>query len=187
MDTNTKLVWKGLEDQTFEHCMVTRTPGQLEVQSKIEGPVNNVHTIVEYEVVLDTAWTVSSVQVKMTAPAPEKSIKLTHNKFGEWVDDNLHTRPDLDGCLDIDISLTPFTNSLPVKRLCFKPGESRELPVLYFDLPAFDIRIQKQRYTYLGNNVFKFEALDTGYTNEITFTPGGFVQQYPDLYELLPS
>jgi hypothetical protein len=187
MDAITKLVWKGLEDATFEHCMVTRKPGQLEVQSKIEGPVNNVHTIVEYEVVLDATWTVHSVQVKMSAPDPAKSIKLTHNKFGEWVDDALHTRPDLDGCRDIDISLTPFTNSLPVKRLCFKPGESHEIQVLYFDLPAFDIRMQKQRYTFLNNNVFRFEALDTGYTNEITFNPAGFVQQYPDLFELLPA
>ena len=187
MDTSTRLVWKGLEDQTFEHCVVTRKTGQLEIQSKIEGPVNNVHTVVEYELVLDAAWTVSSLQVKMTAPAPEKIIKLTHNKFGEWVDDTLHTRPDLDGCLDIDISLTPFTNSLPVKRLCFKPGESREIQVLYFDLPAFDISMKKQRYTYQGGNVFKFESLDTGYTNVITFTAAGFVQQYPNLFELVPS
>lgn len=178
------MIWKGLYDPTFEHCIVTRKPEHLLVQSKIEGPVNNVHTIVEYELMLDTNWMVCSVELKMVAPTPQRYIKLTHNKYGEWVDHELHTRPELDGCLDIDISLTPFTNTLPVKRLCFKPGERHDIKVLYFDLPVFDITMQTQRYTYLGENRFTFEAPDTGYTNEITFTPAGFIQEYPGLFEL---
>jgi hypothetical protein len=183
MEAITQLSWKGLEDQTFEHCSITRTPGQMVVQSKIEGAVNNEHTIVEYVLELDNAWMVNSVEVKMTQPAT-RSIKLTHNKYGEWVDSDLHTWPELDGCMELDISLTPFTNTLPIKRLWFKPGESHEIKVVYFDLPAFDIRIQTQRYTYLGDNVFRFESLDTGYTNEITFNASGFVQHYPELFEL---
>src|SRR5262245_28293155 len=149
METTSKLVWKGLDDQTYEHCTLQRKPGQLVVTSKIEGPVNNQHIIVEYEIVLDNNWTVNSVEVKLINPEP-RSIKLTHNKYGEWIDDSLHPRPDLDGCMDIDISLTPFTNTLPVKRLCYKAGESREIKVVYFDLPAFEVRLQTQRYTFLG-------------------------------------
>jgi len=184
MEVTTKLVWKGLDDPTFEHCTISRMPGQLFVQSKIEGPVNNVHTIVEYEVELDNAWTVASVQLKMIAPEPARSIKLTHNRYGEWVDDTLHTRPELDGCMDIDISLTPFTNSLPVKRLCFQPGESHEIKVVYFNLPEFTFYLQRQRYTYQGNDLYKYEGLDTGYSNVITFNPAGFVEHYPGLFEL---
>jgi hypothetical protein len=183
MDTVTQLSWKGLDDQTFEHCAVSRMPGTMMVQSKIEGAVNNEHTIVEYRLEMDNAWTISAVEVRMSQPAV-KSIRLTHNKFGEWVDETLHTWPQLDGCMEVDISLTPFTNSLPIKRLCFKPGESREIKVVYFDLPSFEIKMHPQRYTYLGDNKFKFESLETGYTNEITFNDAGFVQDYPALFEL---
>lgn len=183
MDTITPLSWKGLNDPTFEHCLVSRMPGAIVVQSKIEGTVNNEQTIVEYRLELDTAWSLQSVQLSMTQPAV-RSIRLTHNKFGEWVDDQLKTWPQLDGCMEVDISLTPFTNTLPVKRLCFKPGESREIKVVYFDLPSFEISMKPQRYTYLGDNVFRFESLDADYVNEITFNAAGFVQHYPDLFEL---
>src|SRR5438270_6870205 len=104
MDVITKLAWKGLENSTFEHCTVTRSPGNILVQSKIEGPVNNVHTIVEYELRLTTSWIVTSVSLKMSlSDAPEQIIKLTHNKTGDWADDSLHSRTDLETCMDVDI------------------------------------------------------------------------------------
>jgi len=187
MDVITKLAWKGIENATFEHCTVTRSPGNILVQSKLEGPVNNVHTIVEYEVRLTTSWIVTSVLLKMTlAGASEQVIKLTHNKLGDWADDSLHTLTDLETCMDVDISVTPFTNTLPLKRLCFKTGESRELKMVYFDLPSFEVKASRQRYTYLGNNRFIYEGIDTGYKNEIAFTPDGFVKLYPGLFELAP-
>jgi hypothetical protein len=184
MDVTTNLNWKGLDDPTVEHCTIIRSTGNIVVKSKIEGLVNNVHTIAEYELQLTTSWIVYSVDLNINNDNTKQSVKLMHNKAGEWTDASMRVVHELDGCIDIDISLTPFTNTLPVKRLCFKTGESRELKMLYIDLHSFDVKAQPQRYTYLGNNHFVFEALDTGYKNEITFTPDGFVRNYPGLFEL---
>lgn len=184
MEVITNFNWKGLDDPTFEHCTVIRSLGNILVRSKIEGPVNNVHTVVEYELQLTTSWIVYSVEVNINSNDIQQSVKLMHNKAGEWTDASLRVVHELDSCIDIDISLTPFTNTLPVKRLCFKTGESREIKVLYIDLHSFEVRAAPQRYTYQGNNHFIFESLDTGYKNEITFTPDGFVRNYPGLFEL---
>lgn len=184
MEFLTKLVWKGLENATLEHCTIIRSPGNILVQSKIEGAVNNVHTVVEYELQLTNAWIVYAVELKMNRAESEQSVKLIHNKSGEWSDSALHILPQLEDCIDLDISVTPFTNTLPVKRLCFKPGESRELKMVYIDLPSFELKMSRQRYTWLGNNRFIYEGMDTGYKNEITFNPDSFVIQYPGLFEL---
>jgi hypothetical protein len=184
MEFLTKLVWTGLENATFEHCTIIRSPGNILVQSKIEGAVNNVHTVVEYELRLTNAWIVYDAELKVNLADQEQSVKLIHNKSGEWSDGELHILPGLEDCMDIDISVTPFTNTLPVKRLCFKPGESRELKMVYIDLPSFELKMSRQRYTWLGNNRFIYEGIDTGYRNEITFNPEGFVIQYPGLFEL---
>lgn len=184
MTTTTHLEWKGLEDPTLEHCTITSSPGKILVQSKIGGLVNEVQMVVEYELQLDTLWNVSSVEVKINDALQPQFLKLVYSPTGEWTDAALHVRHDLKGCKDIDISLTPFTNTLPVKRLCLEKGESREIKVVYIDLPAFDVKAQQQRYTYLGNNRFAFEVPDTGYKNEITFTADGYVWHYPNLFEM---
>jgi hypothetical protein len=177
-----ELQWKGMENLTYEHCTVLFTPGTIMVQSKIEGPVNNVHTIIEYVLQLDTRWNIRSLQVSSNSA---QTIQFTQNKQGEWADASRRVQHVLDGCTAIDMSLTPFTNTLPIKQHCFKNGESREFQILYIDLSLFEVKPVQQRYTYLGHDRFRYEGLDTGYKNEITFTREGFVQSYPNLFELV--
>ena len=38
--------------------------------------------------------------------------------------------------IDVDISATPFTNTLPIRRLGLQPGEFAELDVAFVDAPA---------------------------------------------------
>ena len=44
------------------------------------------------------------------------------------------------GCIDVDIRATPFTNTLPIRRLALQPGESRDLRMAFIDVPGLDVR-----------------------------------------------
>ena len=58
-------------------------------------------------------------------------LHLESDGEGHW-QENGKDRPDLHGCIDIDIQATPFTNTLPIRRLGLKTGESTgDPPVLY--------------------------------------------------------
>ena len=55
--------------------------------------------------------------VQTGGPEPcEADLSLTGDGAGRWQIDG-RDAPDLDGCLDLDIQVTPFTNSLPIRRL----------------------------------------------------------------------
>ncbi len=57
-----------------------------------------------------------------------------------------HPFESLMGCLDIGLSATPFSNTLPIRRLNLKPGESAVIDVAYVALPALNVKKVPQRY-----------------------------------------
>ena len=50
---------------------------------------------------------------------------------GHWADGSGAELPDLAGCVDVDIAVTPFTNTLPIRRLPWQPGRARDLLMVY--------------------------------------------------------
>ena len=62
------------------------------------------------------------------------------------------------GCIDIDISLTPFTNSLPINRLEWELNKPRQINVMFLDILSHEIIPVQQRYTKLSNTEYKFET-----------------------------
>jgi hypothetical protein len=51
--------------------------------------------------------------------------------------------------VDVDISITPFTNTLPIGRLKLHTGESQEILAVYICMPDLAISTDRQRYTCL--------------------------------------
>ena len=90
---------------------------------------------------------------------------------------------DFAGCTDIDISCTPFTNTLPIRRLNLKIGESAEIQVLHVDCPQIRFEVSRQRYERLSESQYRFTSLENDFTAIITVDENGFVTDYPELFE----
>jgi hypothetical protein len=94
--------------------------------------------------------------------------------------------PELDGCIDVDVSATPFTNTLPIRRLGLRPGESEELLVAYIRVPELLVGLERQRYGCLGvqadGGLYRFEALPSGFTANLPVDSDGLVIDYPRLF-----
>ncbi len=87
----------------------------------------------------------------------------------------------------MDISTTPFTNTLPIRRLDLDPGESQEIRVAYVDVPGMAVRPERQRYACLerhtGGGVYRYESLDGNrFTADLTVDADGLVLDYPGLF-----
>jgi hypothetical protein len=53
--------------------------------------------------------------------------------------------PEFDECIDVDIPLTPFTNTLPINRLELLQQEQREIKVVYIDILEHQIKSVRQK------------------------------------------
>ena len=86
----------------------------------------------QYALRLDPQWRVR--QLLLFRDLDEPDLWLGHDGGGRWGEINGAHRPDLDGCVDVELSCTPFTLSLPVRRLGLGVGEAADLPVVSIDV-----------------------------------------------------
>ena len=86
------------------------------------------------------------------------------------------------GCIDIDISLTPFTNSLPINRLQLQVNEVQYIKVLYIDILGRTIRSVVQQYTKISDHKYQYENVPNDFEAVITVDEWGIVTEYPGLF-----
>lgn len=179
------LEWEALDWTGLEHVVVCADAagfcgrGQLILGPPI-GPVT-----VSYQLSCGASWRVNGLTITADSSAGSRTLALVADQDGRWLADG-QPRSDLDGCIDVDISLTPLTNTLPIQRLTWARGEAQDIDVVYVDAPALTARRARQRYTLLGGDtndgaaVYRYES--GSFTADVTVDSDGFVTDYPGLW-----
>ena len=103
---------------------------------------------VRYTVRCDAGWRTRELTVQSLA-GDGATLVLTGDGVGRWADGRGQRLAALDGCLDVDLMCTPFTNTLPIRRIGMAPGWSEELTVAYVAVPGLDVSVARQRYQCL--------------------------------------
>ena len=102
------------------------------------------------------------------------------------VDDGGEILSELDGCHDVDISATPFTNTLAIRRLKLKPAQAAQLRVVYLDGPSLKLRPVQQRYTCAEQRpdgmVMTYEGAFRGFKADLPLDADGLVIDYPETF-----
>ncbi|MGB3330238.1 MAG: putative glycolipid-binding domain-containing protein, partial [Thermomicrobiales bacterium] len=137
-------LWQPWEAAGSEHLRLWPSAhgGDMQVDSQlvIAGEDGEHLLRGSYRIVLDAAWRVRSLRVACEQEdGTAIGIALQSDRAGHWRDGSGTDLPDLDGCLDIDIAATPFTNTLPIRRLDLQPGQPVELRVVYIAIPTLDL------------------------------------------------
>jgi hypothetical protein len=142
-----------------------------------------------YRLETDAKWRVREVNLALQiggATQQEKAITLTADGKGRWRIDGVKA-PHLEGCVDVDIQITPLTNTLPIRRLGLTEGERSEIRVAYLPVPGLHPRPADQRYTCLKalgppGGLFRYEGLFRGFTADLPVDSNGFVVDYPETF-----
>lgn len=178
------IVWEGLADDTEEHCAVNFLDAGIIVRSEIEGWAEGKPVYAEYSIHLDSNWSVREFDIDFHVSDYRHAYQFRRNEAGRWTDGSGKPYPEFDGCRFIDITLTPFTNSLPINALHIAESENAEFDLLYVDVLNNEIRRDRQKYTRMPGNVFHFENDEGRFSAEIEVDEDGFVSHYPGLFEM---
>lgn len=176
---NARLTWIDESGTGIENLVVTYARGRIVVASHIVGPAATPFEV-DYLVECDAAWRTRLVRV--TRPADGLSVTLFADGDGNWTDDDGKTVTAAEGAIDVDISATPFTNTLPIRRLDLPIGGQADIVTAYVAVPELAVSRESQRYTRLAEGTYRFESLDSGFAREITVDGEGFVMDYPGLF-----
>jgi hypothetical protein len=89
----------------------------------------------------------------------------------------------LEGLFDIDLSLAPATNTLPIRRLAPAIGEAVDVTAVWIGFPDLVVELLPQRYTRLDERRYRYESNDGAFVREIEVDELGLVVSYEGLWQ----
>jgi hypothetical protein len=180
-----EIIWVPWVGPGLEHLRLVLEEGGSVADGLIVGVDRQRAFRARYEIRCDARWRVREVRVAVL-DSDQPAVELVAGGDGGWATRGGDAVPELEGCVDVDISATAFTNTLPIRRLGLGPGESAELAVAYVAVPDLRVGPERQRYkcleTHSNGGLYRLEALPSGFTAEIPVDADGLVVDYPGLF-----
>jgi hypothetical protein len=168
------VLWSGREYNSLENCVIAMRNGLLDVRSSIVGWYRNEAYRVNYSLSTNTQGEVASLHLEIQHNTRTLQHELLKRGDDGWKH-NGNNAPEFKGCVDVDISLSPLTNTLPINRLSLSVGDSRVIRVIYFDLLSDRIHPVSQRYTRLSNMSYRYENVPNDFEAIIIVDEHGIV------------
>ena len=175
------VLWVPVEGVGAEHLSVRSTAEGVVAEGVVVGARHGAPYGLRYRVACDALWRVREAVLSLAGE--DRRLHLRADGEGNWRDGDGQAVEALRGCVDIDISATPFTNTLPIRRLGLAPSEAREILVAYVAVPALAPEPVRQRYTCLEpGRLYRYEGLFRGYVGELPVDADGLVLDYPGTF-----
>ncbi|MGN6324823.1 putative glycolipid-binding domain-containing protein [Pseudolysinimonas sp.] len=172
-----EFIWRGVEVESLERARVSQG-----VEVQVESVIDSARGRYSYELVCAADWTFRSLHLE--ALAGHRSFDLVRGDDGAWTLDDVE-RADLAEAVDLDLAISPLTNTLPIRRLDLGIDDEADIVAAYVSFPDLEIVADPQRYTRLDEDAYVYESLDSDFEAELTVDAAGFVLEYPGLFERL--
>ena len=139
---------------------------------------------VRYEISLDPAWLTRSARVVSVSAHGRREVELETDGGGRWRVNGAEM-PELEGCLDVDLESSSFTNAFPIHRLGLAVGDEAEAPATW--VRELDVSLERleQRYRRLddggGHQRFDYHSPRDDFRSELVYDESGLVLDYPGI------
>ena len=173
--------WRPCEGVGLEHLDLRPAGDMISVRSIVVGERGGRPFGVTYGLSLRADWTVMRLDLVAT---DGRGLSLRSDGGGRWTDGDGEAIPVLDGCIDIDLAGSPFTNTLPIRRdVRLRTGNAIRCRMAYVPFDTFAPLVDDQIYTALdAGRRYRYEAADGTFTAEIAVDEDGLVTDYPGLF-----
>jgi uncharacterized protein len=176
--------WQDWDARGIEHLVLREGAREIVANSVVVGSADDSVFAIRYRIRCDQSWRVRSAEIGIVGT--DRKIEIAGDGKGNWSDASGKPLPKLAGAIDIDLSATPFTNTLPIRRLKLKAGQSAEIVTVYILVPALTMTTDPQRYTCLKpRKRYRYESIDSDFTRDIEVDSRGIVVTYPGLFRRL--
>ena len=183
---STHAFWTPVDGVGLEHLQLGEDRAGIAAESVVIGASDGAPFRIRYEIDCDRHWRPERVSIE-TLGRSATSMTLRADGEGTWIDGRGKELPALRGAVDVDVSATPFTNTLPIRRLDLDPGESADLTVAYLAVPDLRVESVPQRYTCLDpvdedGGRYRYDSIEGDFSAELPVDADGLVVEYPELF-----
>jgi uncharacterized protein len=89
----------------------------------------------------------------------------------------------VDGCADIDLSFSPSTNMLSIRRLLPKIGQRVNVRAAWLRFPECSLEPLDQIYERMTESTYRYESVGNSFEVYLKVNDAGFVTCYPGLWQ----
>jgi hypothetical protein len=182
MDRRRRVVfWQRTDAPGAELFRLAQSSDGVRLSGTILAAPEGAPLHVDYVIECGPSFETRAVSVAVDGEGGRRMLALQVAPAGVWRRDG-HVVPALARCIDVDLGLSPSTNTLPIRRLGLldlPPGTAREVTAAWIGFPGLELEALPQRYTRLDARRFRYEGLASGFTAEIEVDEDGLVVEYP--------
>jgi hypothetical protein len=175
--------WASEEGEGIEHLAFDARSEGFHVESAVVGQRYGRSYGLFYTVTCDPQWRVTHASLWVAGGG---ELELHGDGAGHWRDGSGRTLDAIEGCIDIDIAATPFTNTLPIRRLQLAEGERKPIQVAYISTPDLEVTRVEQAYSCIElNREYRYEGIFRNFAANMKIDEDGLVLDYPTLFRRL--
>lgn len=136
---------------------------------------------IAYQICCDRHWQTKKATVCLETAVANRRLALTVDGNRCWRA-NSSPLEFAEGLFDVDLEVSPATNTLPIHRLSLEVGESKETKAVWVRFPSLTLEPLRQRYTRLSSRLYRYEAPSLGFEAQLEVYDDGLIVKYGELW-----
>jgi hypothetical protein len=181
MDHVKTVLWRNADDTSLEYCSLYSGGGGFVLEGAIILGLEQLATKVTYRIDCDSRWRTRYVELSQERAGEISRLALVVDETQRW-QQSRSPLPLADGLFDVDFEISPVTNSLSIRRLNLKVGESAQSTAVWVRFPGLRLERLRQRYTRIDDTRYRYEAPELGFTAQLEVDKAGLIVKYGDLW-----
>jgi hypothetical protein len=176
------VLWQGVETGALDRCRLEAGPDGLRLSGTVLTAEFGTPLAVRYLVEAGPDGLTRRVELELDGGAVSRV--LVADGAGRWWWEGGAELAEVAGALDVDLTVTPATNTLPIRRLAdLAVGQAAELGMAWVQFPHLSVIPSAQRYERLAADRWRFSSGD--FSAELVVDPDGLVLEYSGLFRSL--
>jgi hypothetical protein len=175
-------LWRRIDTPGHDACRLEERPAGWRLAGAAVFLHRGEPANLSYVVNCDHAW--RALDGRVVGAAGEQAVDYLIQRRGDrgWALNGEDVK-GLDHLDDLDLSFTPATNLLQIKRIALPLGEPVRSPAAWFDFDSGALGELEQVYERRSERALYYRAPGVGYEGLLELAPSGFIRLYPGLWK----
>lgn len=171
------VLWQRPDLPALEVCRLRQGTAGYSFEGSVIACLRAESLEVSYIVSCTEEWVTRDALVVLRSGSTLHTLELQRDRDGHW-SSNDHRIDPVDGLLDVDLAISPCTNTLPIRRLDLAIGETQEVTAAWVRFPDLEVLPLTQSYTRLDQRRYRYSSRGGEFTAEIETDELGMVIDY---------
>lgn len=174
------IIWKRLDVPGLEFFQFREAEDGFMLSGEVilqhpSGPAS-----LSYSIRVDNSWTTREAMIHNAGTDRDTIVMIRRDEVGRWFrdDDEL---TELSECIDLDLSFSPSTNMIPIRRLQPDVGVSVSTRAAWLRFPDLTLATLQQSYKRVDARRYEYES-ETGFQTLIDVDELGIPLQYHSVW-----